>query len=112
MIVVITIVMLLACIVLGFFVLVQQPKGGGLAGSFGSLGTQVMGVKQSNDIMEKGTWASMGIVAGLCIMSVMFFEKPKTMDKNMLQQQQAPAQQQQAPAQAPAQGGGAAPQGK
>jgi protein translocase, SecG subunit len=104
--------MLLACIVLGFFVLVQQPKGGGLAGSFGGMSTQVMGVKQSNDIMEKGTWASMGIVAALCIMSVMFFEKPKTMDKRQLQQNSAPAQQAPAAPAAPAQGGGTAPQGK
>lgn len=111
MIVVITIVMLLACAVLAFFVLVQQPKGGGLAGSFGSLGTQVMGVKQSNDIMEKGTWASMGVVAGLCIISVMFFETPKALDKGKAPQQSSAPAQQQAPA-APAQGGGAAPQGQ
>jgi preprotein translocase subunit SecG len=80
MIALVTVVILLASIVLAFFVLVQNPKGGGLAGNFGSLGNQVMGVKQSTDVMEKGTWTSIGVIAALCIISVMFFEKPKTGD--------------------------------
>lgn len=101
MITVITIVILLACVVLAFFVLIQNPKGGGLSGTFGSLGSQVMGVKQSTDIMEKGTWTVMGIIGALCIISVMFFETPKELRKQnapqqqQQQQQQAPAQQQQ-----------------
>jgi preprotein translocase subunit SecG len=57
----------IACIVLGFFILVQKPKGGGLSGSFGSLGNQVMGVQQSGDVMEKGSWYTMALVAILCI---------------------------------------------
>jgi len=64
------ILIILACLVLGFFVLVQKPKGGGLSGTFGSLGTQVMGVKQSGDVMEKGTWYTMTIIAVLCIATV------------------------------------------
>jgi preprotein translocase subunit SecG len=77
MIILLTIIILLASLVLGFFILIQNPKGGGLSGSFGSLGAQVMGVKQSADIMEKGTWTAMGVIAGLCIICVMFFEKPQ-----------------------------------
>jgi len=73
----IVIVIILACVVLGFFVLVQKPKGGGLSGSFGSLGTQVMGVKQSGDIMEKGTWYTMGIIALLCIGSIFMLDIPR-----------------------------------
>lgn len=76
MITIVTILIILACAVLAFFVLIQAPKGGGLAGNFGSISTQVMGVKQSTDIMEKGTWTAMGIIATLCIVSVMFLEKP------------------------------------
>lgn len=67
-----TILILLACVVLAFFILVQNPKGGGLQGSFGSMSSQVMGVKQSSDVMEKGTWTLIGVVGGLCIVSVMF----------------------------------------
>ena len=80
MIVLITIIILLACVVLGFFILVQNPKGGGLAGNFGSMSTQVMGVKQSSDVMEKGTWISMGVIAALCIASVIFIQKPANIE--------------------------------
>src|SRR5687768_14594760 len=90
----ITILILLACVVLAFFVLVQNPKGGGLSGTFGSIGTQVMGVKQSTDVMEKGTWTTMGVIGGLCIILVMFFDTPKEMQQQPQQQNSsAPAQQ-------------------
>lgn len=69
------ILIVLICLVLAFFILVQNPKGGGLAGSFGSLGNQVMGVKQSTDVMEKGTWVSMGLIAAICIISVATYPK-------------------------------------
>ncbi len=94
MILVITGLILLACVVLGFFILVQNPKGGGLSGSFGSMSTQVMGVKQSGDIMEKGTWVLISVVAGLCIISVMFMAKPQGGDdsgNSKAQQKSAPA---------------------
>lgn len=103
----ITIIILLACIALAFFVLVQNPKGGGLTGTFGSIGSQVMGVKQSTDVMEKGTWTTMGIIAALCIISVSFFSTPKGIMKEK-QSTSAPAQ---APA-APAGGQQQQPQGK
>jgi preprotein translocase subunit SecG len=73
----ITILILLACVVLAFFILIQNPKGGGLQGSFGSMSSQVMGVKQSTDVMEKGTWTLIGVIGGLCVISVMFFQKPE-----------------------------------
>ena len=93
MIPIITILILLACVVLGFFILIQNPKGGGLTGSFGAMSSQVMGIKQSTDVMEKGTWTLIGIVGGLCIISVMFFQKPAGVEssKPSVQQKSAPA---------------------
>ncbi|OSZ78820.1 preprotein translocase subunit SecG [Chitinophagaceae bacterium IBVUCB1] len=90
----VTILIILACLVLAFFVLVQNPKGGGLAGSFGSLGNQVMGVKQSTDVMEKGTWTSMAVIAALCLIAVTMYETPKEVKETKKQntQQKAPAQ--------------------
>ena len=86
---------MLACVVLAFFILVQNPKGGGLTGTFGSVSSQVMGVKQSGDVMEKGTWTTMGIIAALTIVSIMFFTSPKErQQQNAPQQSGAPAQQQ------------------
>ena len=113
MITVITILIVLASAVLAFFILVQAPKGGGLTGNLGSLSTQVMGVKQSTDVMEKGTWSAMGVIAALCIISVIFITKPareKTggAPANEKQRSAAPAAGQQpgaAPTAAPAPAG-------
>ncbi len=83
----------IACVVLAFFVLVQKPKGGGLSGSFGSVGNQVMGVQKSGDVMEKGTWYTMAVIAILVVGSTF------TLGVNASRkaaQQEAAAQQQQA----------------
>jgi preprotein translocase subunit SecG len=89
----ITILIILACLALAFFVLIQNPKGGGLNGSFGSMSTQVMGVQQSDSIMERGTWILIGVVGGLCLISVMFMEVPNSGndDSKAVQQKSAPA---------------------
>ncbi len=50
------ILIVLACLILGFIILVQNPKGGGLAGNVAGFSNQFMGVKQTNDVLEKGTW--------------------------------------------------------
>jgi preprotein translocase subunit SecG len=88
-----TILIILACVVLAFFILIQNPKGGGLTGSFGSMSSQVMGVKQSSDVMEKGTWTMMGVIAAICLVSVMFFQKTPGGDNSgkSIQQKSAPA---------------------
>ena len=88
----ITILILIACVILAFFILIQNPKGGGLTGSFGTMSSQVMGVKQSTDVMEKGTWILIGAIGFLCIVSVTFFSKPQGMDNGKASQaKSAPA---------------------
>ena len=72
------ILIILASVILGFIVLVQNPKGGGLAGNVAGFSNQFMGVKQTTDILEKGTWIFAGVVAALSILSVFFI--PKTAD--------------------------------
>ena len=59
-------------VVLGLIVLIQNPKGGGLSGSFGGVGNQLMGVKQTTDVLEKGTWIFAALVGILCIVSPAF----------------------------------------
>jgi preprotein translocase subunit SecG len=59
---------------LGFVVLVQNPKGGGLAESVGGIGNQFMGVKQTTDVLEKGTWIFAGAIAVLAIISTVFLK--------------------------------------
>src|SRR5436190_9863825 len=69
------ILVIIASVVLGFIVLVQNPKGGGLSGSLGGFGNQLMGVKQTTDVLEKGTWVFAGIVGLLCVISPLFIPK-------------------------------------
>lgn len=69
------ILIILASVVLGFIVLVQNPKGGGLAGNVAGFSNQFMGVKQTTDVLEKGTWIFGGVIALLCLFSVFFISK-------------------------------------
>jgi len=69
------ILIILACALLGFFVLVQNPKGGGLSGTLGGFGNQVMGVRQTTDVLEKGTWILSAIIAVLCLTSSLFINR-------------------------------------
>ena len=64
-----------ASAVLAFFVLVQNPKGGGLAGNIAGFSNQFMGVKQTTDVLEKGTWLFGGVIALLSLFSVVFISK-------------------------------------
>lgn len=65
----IVIISILLCII----ILIQNPKGGGLAGTFGGVGNQMMGVQQTNNVLEKGTWILAGLICFLSIISVLFF---------------------------------------
>ena len=75
MLVVFGILIILASIILGLIILIQNPKGGGLSSSFGGLGNQLMGVKQTTDVLEKGTWVFAAIIAVLCLTSAVFIPK-------------------------------------
>ena len=74
------ILIIIASVILGFIVLVQNPKGGGLAGNVAGISNQFMGVKQTTDILEKGTWIFAAVVAALCLCSTFFI--PKTVSTN------------------------------
>ncbi len=74
------ILVVLACVVLGFIVLIQNPKGGGLASNVGGFGNQFMGVKQTTDVLEKGTWIFAALVALLCLFSVFFIGQTGSSD--------------------------------
>ena len=72
------ILIILASVVLGFIVLVQNPKGGGLAGNIAGFSNQFMGVKQTTDVLEKGTWIFAGIIGALCLVSTLFISGTKS----------------------------------
>jgi preprotein translocase subunit SecG len=97
----------IVCIILGLIILIQNPKGGGLSGTLAGFNNQFMGVKQTTDVLEKGTWIFGSALAILCIISVLFISNASAGNENkVLQdvntstvptQQAAPNTQQQAP---------------
>ena len=69
------ILIILASVVIAFFILVQNPKGGGLAGNIAGFSTQFMGVRQTTDVLEKGTWILAVMIALLSVFSAGFMGK-------------------------------------
>lgn len=72
------ILILLSCAAIGFFILIQNPKGGGLAGNIAGFNSQFMGVKQTTDVLEKGTWVIAVVIALLCLFSAAFIPRSST----------------------------------
>ena len=92
------ILIIIACVILGLIVLVQNPKGGGLAGNVGGFSNQLMGVKQTTDVLEKGTWILAAVVGLLCLFSAMFVPKAIASNQRNFEKVTAPAAQPAAPA--------------
>jgi preprotein translocase subunit SecG len=98
------VLILIASILLGLVVLVQNPKGGGLAANF-SGGSQFMGVRQTADMLEKLTW---GFGIGILVLSLvisMFIPRNLSVDgqqdtilKNKIENTAAPVNLPAAPA--------------
>jgi preprotein translocase subunit SecG len=72
------VLIIVASVILGFIVLIQNPKGGGVSGVLGGMSNQLIGVKSSTDVMEKGTWIFAAVVGILCIVSPAFIPKDGT----------------------------------
>ncbi|HIP35656.1 MAG TPA: preprotein translocase subunit SecG [Crocinitomix sp.] len=68
------VLIIIVSIALILFVLVQNPKGGGLNSEFGSA-VQLGGAKRATDILEKGSWGLAIVLALLCL-SVATYYKP------------------------------------
>ena len=64
--IIVAILVIIASIALGFFVLIQESKGGGLASSFAS-SNQIMGVRRTTDLVEKITWGLAIAIFVLCL---------------------------------------------
>lgn len=63
-----TILLILVCVLMVLIVLIQNPKGGGINSGL-SGASQMLGVKQQTDLVEKWTWyLAVGLVV-LCLIS-------------------------------------------
>ena len=66
------VLIIILTVVISLFILIQNPKGGGLAGNIAGFNNQFMGVKQTTDVLEKGTWVMAVAIALLCLFSSFF----------------------------------------
>ncbi|MFI5170811.1 MAG: preprotein translocase subunit SecG [Chitinophagales bacterium] len=66
---IIIIVAIVFAVFLGLIVLIQNPKGGGLSGTFGGAANQIFGYKRTTDDIEKITWGLVIILFALCLSS-------------------------------------------
>lgn len=64
----VSVLIIIACIFQIMIVLVQNSKGGGLASNFTSAG-QSMGVRKTADFLEKSTWTLAGAILVLSLVA-------------------------------------------
>ena len=80
----------IVAILLGIIVLIQNPKGGGLASNFGAA-NQIGGVRRTADFLEKATWGlAIGLVV-LCLASTAL--QDKTTNSESIYETPAPIEQ-------------------
>mgnify|MGYP003308635649 CR=1 FL=1 len=81
------VLIILACIVLAFVILIQNSKGGGLASNFAS-SNQIMGVRKTADVLEKTTWGLATFIMVLCFVCAFLSKSElKTINQNNQAQQ-------------------------
>jgi len=89
-----SIVITLAAILLILVVFIQNPKGGGLSSDFGSA-TQLGGVKQTTEFIDKLTWGLAATIVLSSIIMTMQQPKPQQVNPKANQQTQQNSQNQQ-----------------
>lgn len=91
------VLIIICCVAIGLFILVQNPKGGGLAGTIAGFNSQFMGVKQTTDVLEKGTWVMATAIGLLCLFSAFFIPSGTTSGREPSNARPVPAQTAPAP---------------
>ena len=99
MITILTILITIVCVLLTLVVLVQNPKGGGLASGFSSA-NQIGGVKRTADFLEKSTWTLVIVLMLLSVASSSFMQRGDQVEQRRDSEleelmESAPRQQQQ-----------------
>lgn len=76
----ISVLILVVCILLGLIVLVQNPKGGGLAANFTGSTSQFMGVRQTADFLEKASWTLAVVLLVLSLTAALVVPRATAID--------------------------------
>lgn len=82
----VSVLICVVCVLLSLIVLVQNSKGGGLASNFAS-SNQIMGVKKTNDFLEKATWTLAITLLVLCLAAAMTIPRETTNSKSQIEEQ-------------------------
>lgn len=83
----ITVIIILVCVLLVLVVLVQNAKGGGLVSSLGGA-SNIVGVRESANILEKSTWTLAVVLMLLSFFAVAALPHRNTgMEESKIQQQ-------------------------
>lgn len=73
-------------------IMVQNPKGGGLSSSFGGGGgTQIGGVQQTGDFLDKSTWTLATIMIVLILLSNIFIMGGRSLQSKTFDESAIPA---------------------
>ena len=70
----ILIIAIIVSILLMLIILIQNPKGGGLASNF-SQGNQIFGVEKTTDIVEKATWIGALVIVAISLVASSYNSK-------------------------------------
>ena len=94
------VLIIIASILLVIIILAQNPKGGGLSGTFGGVSSAQFGVQRTNDFMEKSTWTLGITIVLLILLSVILTGKPSSVaDSSVSVKKEATTNQKELPAQ-------------
>ncbi len=89
------VLIMIASILLVIIIMAQNPKGGGLSGTFGGTSSAQFGVQRTNDFMEKATWTLGGTIVVLILLSVILTANPSQVQQiTAPAKKEAPAKQQ------------------
>lgn len=77
-------IIIIVCVALTLIVLIQKPKGGGIASNF-SAGNQIMGVKRTNELVEKLTWGLAVALLVLSLASNLFVSSTNATERSVIQ---------------------------
>ena len=65
--------------------MVQNPKGGGLASTFGGDSQQIGGVQKTTDFLDKSTWILASLILILILFSNIVLNNSQNSDVNFLE---------------------------
>jgi preprotein translocase subunit SecG len=82
----ISVLIIVVCVLLTLIVLVQNSKGGGLASNFAS-SNQIMGVRKTNDFLEKATWTFAMLLIVLCLAAAGTIDRGEDSNRSQIEEQ-------------------------